>query len=83
MLHFEPDRLRSAARRILEAGGSRRKEAEIVADHLVLANLSGHDSHGIGMIPAYVQRSEEHTSELQSQAYLVCRLLLEKKKAHV
>ena len=27
-----------------------------------------------------VRRSEEHTSELQSQAYLVCRLLLEKKK---
>ena len=27
-------------------------------------------------------RSEEHTSELQSQAYLVCRLLLEKKKKH-
>ena len=27
-----------------------------------------------------VIRSEEHTSELQSQAYLVCRLLLEKKK---
>ena len=27
------------------------------------------------------KRSEEHTSELQSQAYLVCRLLLEKKKA--
>src|SRR2546425_8551037 len=27
-----------------------------------------------------VQRSEEHTSELQSLAYLVCRLLLEKKK---
>ena len=26
-------------------------------------------------------RSEEHTSELQSQAYLVCRLLLEEKKA--
>src|SRR5687767_997329 len=28
----------------------------------------------------YVERSEEHTSELQSLAYLVCRLLLEKKK---
>src|SRR3989441_8452928 len=27
-------------------------------------------------------RSEEHTSELQSLAYLVCRLLLEKKKKH-
>src|SRR5205823_9993739 len=28
-------------------------------------------------------RSEEHTSELQSLAYLVCRLLLEKKKIHL
>src|SRR2546425_8398243 len=28
-------------------------------------------------------RSEEHTSELQSLAYLVCRLLLEKKKKHM
>src|SRR5689334_23901504 len=28
----------------------------------------------------YVLRSEEHTSELQSQFHLVCRLLLEKKK---
>src|SRR3712207_6873452 len=28
------------------------------------------------------QRSEEHTSELQSRQYLVCRLLLEKKKPH-
>src|SRR2546425_7188772 len=29
------------------------------------------------------QRSEEHTSELQSLAYLVCRLLLEKKKKKI
>src|SRR3712207_7057827 len=28
------------------------------------------------------KRSEEHTSELQSRQYLVCRLLLEKKKKH-
>src|SRR2546430_7481380 len=33
------------------------------------------ERHAIG-----VQRSEEHTSELQSQSNLVCRLLLEKKK---
>src|SRR3712207_7244365 len=32
-----------------------------------------------GRVPA---RSEEHTSELQSRQYLVCRLLLEKKKKH-
>src|SRR3989441_5052387 len=31
---------------------------------------------------ARMQRSEEHTSELQSLAYLVCRLLLEKKKTN-
>ena len=29
---------------------------------------------------SFVSRSEEHTSELQSPLYLVCRLLLEKKK---
>src|SRR2546423_6449727 len=32
---------------------------------------------------AHSKRSEEHTSELQSLAYLVCRLLLEKKKTNV
>src|SRR6266481_8023815 len=34
--------------------------------------------HGVGRAGA--RRSEEHTSELQSQFHLVCRLLLEKKK---
>src|SRR3712207_8419442 len=34
---------------------------------------------GIG-VPQLIVRSEEHTSELQSRQYLVCRLLLEKKK---
>src|SRR5205823_14944257 len=32
------------------------------------------------VVPSGTTRSEEHTSELQSLAYLVCRLLLEKKK---
>src|SRR5689334_24386711 len=32
------------------------------------------------VVPGMRQRSEEHTSELQSQFHLVCRLLLEKKK---
>src|SRR5437764_15343504 len=41
---------------------------------------------GLGKVPLPVQRlaafrSEEHTSELQSPMYLVCRLLLEKKKS--
>ncbi|MDX1384391.1 MAG: malate/lactate/ureidoglycolate dehydrogenase [Thermoanaerobaculia bacterium] len=54
-LDFTPDALREVAETILEAGGSSREEAVVVAEHLVLANLSGHDSHGIGMIPAYVR----------------------------
>src|SRR3712207_8185445 len=37
-------------------------------------SLAGKDSHDAS------SRSEEHTSELQSRQYLVCRLLLEKKK---
>src|SRR2546430_16061739 len=34
-------------------------------------------------IPGGLRRSEEHTSELQSQSNLVCRLLLEKKKIQI
>src|SRR2546425_8371900 len=37
-------------------------------------------SDGISPTAGSTVRSEEHTSELQSLAYLVCRLLLEKKK---
>src|SRR5258707_11535520 len=35
---------------------------------------------GIEILLVVLKRSEEHTSELQSRQYLVCRLLLEKKK---
>src|SRR3712207_8598801 len=44
------------------------------------------EAGGVGVLPPRAQRdrhhrrSEEHTSELQSRQYLVCRLLLEKKK---
>src|SRR3712207_7585600 len=39
------------------------------------------DLEGVwAFIERYRERSEEHTSELQSRQYLVCRLLLEKKK---
>src|ERR1041384_8394871 len=41
--------------------------------------LAGRASVGGAVAMSRWQRSEEHTSELQSLAYLVCRLLLEKK----
>jgi hydroxycarboxylate dehydrogenase B len=40
--------------RILVAAGSSTVEADAVAENLVMANLSGHDSHGVGMLPRYV-----------------------------
>src|SRR3712207_8989175 len=40
-----------------------------------------HGSATVGSAPS--ARSEEHTSELQSRQYLVCRLLLEKKKPSI
>ncbi len=39
---------------VVSAGGSDAREARIVAENLVGANLTGHDSHGVGMIPRYV-----------------------------
>lgn len=39
---------------ILRKAGSSAEEAQAVAANLVLANLSGHDSHGVGMVPRYV-----------------------------
>ncbi len=39
---------------ILVACGSSEAEAQAVAANLVMANLSGHDSHGVGMLPRYV-----------------------------
>jgi hydroxycarboxylate dehydrogenase B len=39
---------------LFEAAGSSAQEAKLTADHLVGANLAGHDSHGVGMAPRYV-----------------------------
>src|SRR5205085_11360312 len=53
-------------------GGQGRRSGRVDGD--------GHaDRRAVG--PAAAARSEEHTSELQSQSNLVCRLLLEKKKS--
>lgn len=47
-------RLEAIVRAIFASLGSSDREAGLIARHLVEANLRGHDSHGIGMIPAYV-----------------------------
>ena len=46
--------LRAQLATVLIANGSSSEEAEIVSSNLVMANLSGHDSHGVGLLPRYV-----------------------------
>src|SRR3712207_7896225 len=58
----------------------RRKRRREVAE-LLEALLARHPRGTVYV--AWDNRSEEHTSELQSRQYLVCRLLLEKKKTKV
>ena len=53
--------LRGFIAQILTAAGSAAEESEIVADHLVEANLRGHDSHGVGMIPSYMKNLHNGT----------------------
>jgi len=50
------DDLRRLARDLLIAAGCDDEEAAVVADHLVEANLKGHDSHGLGTLPGYLRR---------------------------
>src|SRR5205823_12544488 len=79
-LHSFPTRRSSdlAVARLLGAAGlgdhDRQRAVDARADRVEHAV----DAVGIRVVE---ERSEEHTSELQSLAYLVCRLLLEKKKA--
>src|SRR3712207_8407611 len=60
----------------------RRVHAAVVEfDSLADAVRPAAEDHDLATLgPAHLVRSEEHTSELQSRQYLVCRLLLEKKK---
>jgi hydroxycarboxylate dehydrogenase B len=55
MLTFQPGALRAVTHLVARRMGSDEPEAAEVADHLVRANLAGHDSHGVGMLPAYVR----------------------------
>src|SRR2546425_8217390 len=63
-----------AGRRVVELAGIAPRQLEELGERLRGRSRAG-DEH----VRDHA-RSEEHTSELQSLAYLVCRLLLEKKK---
>src|SRR2546422_8393640 len=56
---------------------SGRADVLLLAGRVAMALGGAHDSTAAVL---FAERSEEHTSELQSRLHLVCRLLLEKKK---
>ncbi len=70
-LRIAPDTLHAYVRAIWESAGSAPREAELVADHLVMSNLSGHDSHGVGMIPRYVASLGDDAFQLNTHAEIV------------
>ena len=48
------DGMTAMVRQIFEAAGASRSEAEAIAENLVDANLTGHDSHGVVRVPRYL-----------------------------
>jgi len=52
---IDAERLTALLVAILEHAGAEPDRARVCADHLVAANLKGHDSHGVGMAPSYVR----------------------------
>lgn len=50
-----PAALQVLATRILQAAGCAADEAAVVAEHLIGAHLAGHDSHGLHLVPFYVE----------------------------
>src|SRR5678816_1093889 len=51
--------LNAAIRLVVRGFGSSDAEVEAVAGNLIEANLTGHDSHGIGMLPRYVDAYQQ------------------------
>lgn len=58
-MKYSAESLESLARVILTGFGCNHNESSIVADHLIRANLAGHDSHGVGMLPMYGDQVED------------------------
>ena len=62
--------LTKIAATILHKAGAELERAQAVAEHLVIANLKGHDSHGVGMIPSYVKSMMSDLIHPQNDALL-------------
>ena len=68
---FKAENLKHVVTELLLQGGSESEEGEIVAEHLVRSNLTGHDSHGVGMIPLYIKKMSEGLLKTNQKPQLV------------
>jgi len=68
---IDQNRLTNFVTRIFTSAGASEARAQKVAHHLVAANLKGHDSHGVGMVPAYVGNIRAGHLDVQADAELV------------
>ena len=68
---FDAQTLHSFIQAVFRQMGSEEQEAKLVADHLIAANLAGHDSHGIGMIPSYVRSWSQGHLQINHHAKIV------------
>ncbi len=59
MLTFQADNLHDVATRIFVAAGADPEPTKTLVDHLIDANLAGHDSHGVQHIPGYVKSMQD------------------------
>ncbi|WP_203292938.1 malate/lactate/ureidoglycolate dehydrogenase [Maricaulis parjimensis] len=64
---FDKTELEGFATALLEAAGARPDDAVCVAAHLADANLKGHDSHGVGLLPAYVRHARKGLVTLDAE----------------
>lgn len=64
---IEIERLHRFSEDVLVRAGARPKDAASVAAHLVDANLKGHDSHGVGLLPAYLRHVREGLVTLDAE----------------
>lgn len=72
-MHTIPvERLRAAVHELMLGFGSASREVELVTDNLIQANLTGHDSHGVGMLPRYANAFLE--GGLKANAHVLTKL---------
>jgi len=69
--YVDHETLRGIVTQICAHAGSENTEAELVADNLVIANLMGHDSHGVGMLPRYIDSVQNGGLKVNAHAKIV------------